>query len=175
MLCPLLTGTIARALDEPDPTSERAPLARTAVGMAVVGAVLALAVAMGQTPVVDPSVPSGLIATIAHSSSDQRVLNTYNVSGPLLWFGGGPEHVSVAIDGRADRYGGDYIARYTDLVAAREGWQTMLDELAPTSALLRRDEALSGALVAERGWVVVGREGDYVLLHAPGAPGWSTG
>jgi hypothetical protein len=175
MLCPLLTGTVARALDEPDPTRDRPRLARTAVGMGVVGAALALVIATVQTPVVDPSVPSGLIATIAHSSSDQRVLNTYNVSGPLLWFGGGPEHVSVAIDGRADRYGGDYIARYTDLVAAREGWQATVDELAPTSALLRRDEALSGALVAERGWVVVGREGDYVLLRAPAAPGWSTG
>jgi len=129
--------------------------------------------AVGQSPVVDPAVPSGLIAKVAQSSSSQRVLNTYNVSGPLLWFGGGPRHVSVAVDGRADRYGGDYLSRYTDMVAAREGWQSMLDSLAPTAALLRRDEALSGALVAERGWVVVGREGDYVLLHAPSSPGWS--
>ena len=173
MLCPLLTGTLARALGEPDPTRERSPLARTALGMAAVGALLGVVLAVGQSPVVDPAVPSGLIAKVAQSSSSQRVLNTYNVSGPLLWFGGGPGHVSVAVDGRADRYGGDYLSRYTDMVAAREGWQSMLDSLAPTAALLRRDEALSGVLVAERGWVVVGREGDYVLLHAPNATGWS--
>jgi hypothetical protein len=175
MLCPLLVGTLARALGDPDPSTERPPLARTAFGVGAVGAVLALVVAFGQNPVVDPSVPSGLIADVARATSGQRVLDSYNVSGPLLWFGGGPEHVSVAIDGRADRYGGAYIARYTDLVAAREGWQSTLDDLAPTAALLRRDEALSGVLVAERGWIVVGHEGEYVLLHAPGAPGWTQG
>ena len=174
MLAPLVVGILARALGEPDPWPGRLPLGRVVVGAGVAGAVLSLAVvALLPQPVVNASVPRGLIARIAAAPGQQRVLDTYDLAGPLLWFGGHPPHVLVAIDGRADRYGADYIDRYANTVAAVEGWAQQLDELRPTVALLRTDEALSGVLVAQRGWVEVAREGQYVLLHAPGAPGWS--
>jgi hypothetical protein len=81
--------------------------------------------------------------------------------------------VLVGIDGRADRYGGDYVRRYQGgLINARPGWQSLYDELRPTAALLLAEEPLTGVLVAEKGWVEVAREGAYVLLRAPDAPGW---
>jgi len=174
MLAPVVVGILARALGEPDPTTSPLPLRRVVIAAGAAGAVLSLGlVALLPQPVVDASVPRDLIARIADSPAPQRVLNTYDLSGPLLWFGGHPPHVLVAIDGRADRYGAHYIGRYADTLAAVEGWQQMVDELTPTAALLRVDEALGGVLVAQRGWVEVAREGQYVLLHAPGAPGWS--
>ena len=176
LLAPLVVGILARALGESDPvpTPVRHPMRRVLVTAAVVGAVLALGAAATQTPVVDPKIPVALLTRVADNPDPQRVLNTYNVAGPLLWFGGGPPHVTVGIDGRADRYGGAYIDSYTDgLVNARPGWEAQLDELAPTAAVLRVDEALAGVLVAQRDWVEVTREGRTVLLRAPGSTGWT--
>ncbi len=175
LLAAVVTGSLARAMGVPDPTREPAALRSLAFAFAATGATLALVIAAIQTPVVDPALPQHLIATLRQSPSPQRVLNGYNIAGPLLWFGGGPGHVQVAVDGRADRYGGDYISRYQKAMAAQPGWEAVIDELAPTSALMRTDEALSGVLVAQRGWVVVAREGDYVLLRVPGAAGWPAG
>jgi hypothetical protein len=173
-LAPLLTGILARALGEPDPApaGTRAPFARLALGLGAVGAVLGVLLAPMQSPVVDPSVPQNLLAVLRDAPGDQRVLNGYNVSGPVLWFSGPSPAVRVGIDGRADRYGADYISAYLDLVAARPGWSTLLDELAPTSALLRDSDALTEVLVAQRGWVEVGRESGWVLLRPPGSTGW---
>lgn len=176
MLAPITVGIVARAMGEPDPAPAlpRPRLWRTAWAAGALGLVLGVVLATTQTPVVDTDVPVSLIARIEAASAPQRVLDTYNVSGPLLWFGGRPPHVLVGIDGRADRYGGDYLRRYqSGLLAARPGWQQLYDELAPTSALLLQDEPLAGVLVDEKGWVEVAREGDYVLLRAPDAPGWS--
>jgi len=178
MLAPILTGTLARALGEPDPTPAGAPrprLARTSAVVVALGLVASLVMAAAQNPVVDPQMPRGLLAKVAATSSPQRVLNTYNVAGPLLWFGGRPPHVTVGIDGRSDRYGSEYATSYQDgLVQARPGWQVLFDQLHPTAALLGGAEALGPVLVAERGWVEVGREHGWVLLRAPDAPGWPT-
>ena len=178
MLAPIVVGTIARALGDPDPLPEgtRQPLARLSVGIAIVGVLLSGALALTQTPVIDPDIPQGLLAQVREHPEPQRVLNTYNVAGPLLYFGGPPPHVQVAVDGRADRYGGQYIDDYVStLVMARPGWEEMLEELDPTSAVLRVDEPLAGVLVAQRGWVEVTREGRTLLLRPPGASGWPTG
>ena len=176
MLAPIITGLLARSMGLPDPLprGERQPFARLSMGIAAVGAALALTFSILQTPVVDTAIPLTLIDDIHRASAPQRVLATYNLSGPVLWFGGPPPHVTVGIDGRADRNGGAYIDRYMNALAGQSGWKNLVDELKPTSALLQNDEALSELLVAEKGWVVVAREGEYVLLHAPGAPGWSS-
>lgn len=176
MLAPITVGIVARAMGEADPAPAlpRPRLWRTAWASGVVGLALGLFLAMTQTPVVDPDIPGGLLARLKATTAPQRVIDTYNVSGPLLFFAGPPPHVVVGIDGRADRYGGDYLRRYQGgLLGARPGWQDLLGELAPTSALLLKDEALAGVLVDQKGWVEVAREGDYVLLRAPDAPGWS--
>jgi hypothetical protein len=176
MLAPITVGVVSRAMgeDDPAPAHPRPRLWRTTWAAGAVGLVLGLFLAVTQTPVVDSDVPLPLLARLKDASAPQRVLDTYNVSGPLLWFSGPPPHVLVGIDGRADRYGGDYVRRYQgDLLGARPGWQSLYDELRPTAALLGKDEPLAGVLVAEKGWVEVARDGGYVLLRSPDAPGWS--
>jgi hypothetical protein len=175
MLAPIVTGTLARALGEADPAprGERPRLLGPSLALAALGIVGSLVVASMQNPVVDPILPTQLIATIRSVPSPQRVLNTYNLAGPVLWFGGPPPHVTVGIDGRSDRYGHDYTSLYQDgLIQARPGWETLFDQLHPTCALLWNRDALSSVLVAERHWVEVGRQGEFVLLRAPDATGW---
>lgn len=175
VLAPIVTASLARGLGEPDPlpAGTTQPLARFSVAVAGVGFALSLVLAATQTPVLDPDFPQDLFVQVKENPEPQRVLNAYNIAGPLLWFGGGPSHVTVGIDGRADRYGADYIEKYhIELMDARPGWEDLIDELKPTSALLRDDAPLAGVLVAQRDWVVVEREGRWILLHAPGAPGW---
>lgn len=170
ILAPLVTGSLARALglDDPLPRGTRQPLARTALGAAAVGAVLALVLSVLQQPVLDPDFPMKLLRQLRDDPLPQRVLNTYNIAGPLLYFGGPPPHVIVGVDGRADRYGNDYIDRYMNtLMQAAPGYEDMLEELAPTTALLKVDEPLAGVLEHQRGWTVLGTEGRYVLLRAP--------
>jgi len=175
ILAPIVTGSLARALGEQDPLPRgtRQPLARVSAAIAAVGFALSLVLAATQNPVIDPDFPQKLFAQVRDNPEPQRVLNAYNIAGPLLWFGGGPPHVLVGVDGRADRYGAAYIERYDgDLMDTRPGWEDVLAELKPTSALIRETEPLAGALVAQKDWVVVAREGRWVLLRAPDAPGW---
>ena len=85
MLAPILTGTLARALGEPDPTppdAERPRLLRTSIAVVALGLVGAVVMAAAQNPVVDPSAPLKLFAKIKATSAPQRVLNTYNAVGP---------------------------------------------------------------------------------------------
>jgi hypothetical protein len=175
LLAPIITGVLARrmGLTDPRPKGQPQRLARTSVGIASAGAVLALVLAAVQTPVVDAEIPQQLLGDIKAASAPQRVLTTYNLAGSVLWFGGGPSHVTVGIDGRADRYGAAYIDRYMNALSGEHDWRSVVDELKPTAALLSQDEALSTLLVDERHWVVVGQEGEFLLLRAPDAPGWS--
>jgi hypothetical protein len=174
MLAPILTGSLARALGDPDPVEVAATRgARTAIVLAALGAAVGVVAATQVTLVVDPGVPQRLIALV-RDQPGQRVLNDYDVSGPLLHFAGRPLGLQVAIDGRADRYGSDYIERYLELMRGTPGWEELVDELAPTSALLRSNSPLPGILQAQRKWVVVDRAGAYILLRPPGATGWPT-
>lgn len=174
MLAPILTGILARRmqLDDPRPRGARQPYARLSLGIATAGALLGLLLSFVQTPLVDSEIPQNLLADLKATSAPQRVLATYNLTGSVLWFAGPPPHVTVGVDGRADRYGSAYIDRYMNAVSGEHDWQSLVDELKPTAALLSEDEALSTLLVDERHWVVVGKEGQFVLLHAPDAPGW---
>jgi len=174
MLAPLVVGTLARALGEPDPlpAGTRQPMTRVLVGAGIAAALVAPLVATTQPVVVPRDIPVALLSRLADAPQPLKVLNTYNVSGPVLWFGGGPEQVTVGIDGRADRYGAEYIERYTDgLVFARPGWDELFDQLDPDVAVLRVDQPLTGVLVAQRGWTEVAREGSTVLLRAPDVRG----
>jgi hypothetical protein len=182
MLAPIAAGILTRALTArdgatplPHRSAARSWVAGCAATVVTLGLVSAVTLVAHQDPLLSERVPQQLIARLAATTSDQRVITSYNVSGATLLLGGGPPHVRIAIDGRADRYGGGYIRDYQSvLIAAAPGWAPLLDRLAPTSALLREDEPLWTALVTRRGWVDVGHEGMFILLRAPGAPGWSS-
>ena len=106
----------------------------------------------------------GLASAIDGLPKPQRVLNDYNVSGLVLFFGG--ERTQVGIDGRADLYGSEYIKNYVDALALRGRWKATIEELAPTSALLEADSPAAQYLISQ-GWFSEGQEAAYLLLVAP--------
>lgn len=106
--------------------------------------------------------PIALAGALAALPSGQRVLNEYNTSGIVLYFGG--EGTQTGVDGRADRYSPEYLKEYSGLMKLRGDWSELLDSLAPTSALLRSDSPLAHVLQEERGWEVVREERGWVLL-----------
>lgn len=172
LLAPTLAGALTRA-QAPAPAASRPPLLRTSWAIAGVGTLVAVVLALLPGQNLNGDKPVGLYQLIGRHAGPVRVLDTYNVSGPLLWFSGGPPHVKVAIDGRTDMYGGRYIDSYMDTVlAATPGWQTELDQLDPNAAVLYDNEALVGVLQAQRDWRVVASEDGVVLLVPPDATGW---
>lgn len=173
ILAPMLVGVIDRVrpgwrADPPRPLFTRISWAIAALGAAA-------AVVIALLPGTDLHQGRGvdLMERVAEHPGQVRVLNTYNAAGPLLWFGGGPGHVKVAIDGRTDRYGAAYIDSYLDtLLAARPGWQAMFDRLDPDAAVLYSNDALTSALKAERDWRQLDYDDGFVLLVPPDATGW---
>jgi hypothetical protein len=95
-----------------------------------------------------------------------RVFNAYNASGTLIAFGGG--NVRLAIDGRADLWGAEAIARVSDAQALAPGWEATVEAFDPDAFVLPEDSALAEVLVREGDWRVDLRDHDYVLLLPSG-------
>jgi hypothetical protein len=115
----------------------------------------------------DPLPRSTMALTIAQrlaaEPGEHRVLDSYNTSGVLLEFGG--PRLKVAVDGRAERYGGAYIDRYLAALDMNGDWQALLRELRPTHAVLYADQTIVQALKA-RGWrTVIADDNGFTLLE----------
>ena len=76
---------------------------------------------------------------------------------------GGPG-VKVAVDGRVDLYGSQYVQDYLRTLNMRNNFEGALAELDPNVALLRRDTALVWFLQNEKGWYTQGTQSDFILL-----------
>jgi hypothetical protein len=135
------------------------------IGLAMLGLPIGLAMIASQPHLPTEDYPFRLYQGLAALPSGQRVLNDYDLGGMVLRFGG--DGTQVGIDGRTDRYGSEYIDAYTGMMALRGEWQSLLDTLAPTSAILAEDDALAHVLVTERSWTRADSENGYVLLVAP--------
>ena len=92
-----------------------------------------------------------------------RVLNAYNASGVLVAFG--PPGVELGVDGRAERYGADYISQYLDVLRlSGDRWPAFLDDFAPEVAVVESDAAIRHLLEDDWRWRVVMADGGYILL-----------
>lgn len=174
LLAPLLAHRLAQGY--PTMAQRREPRwsMPLGIGLACVLTAAALASIPSQEHLPVDQYPFGLYDRLAQAGvgngSPERVLNDYNVAGMVLWFGG--EAPQVAIDGRTDRYGAEYIKVYMDALVMQGDWAAVLDELEPTAALLDEHGPLDEELATE-GWTVLGRENGYVLLtRPPGAFNW---
>lgn len=165
MLIPLIAHRMVQRFPTMAGRVEPAWSAKVGIGIASAAALFAVLWLPSQEQLPREEWPVELAASVSELPADQRVLNDYNIAGLVLLFGG--EGTQVGIDGRTDRYGPDYINDYTGMVNLNGDWQQLLDELAPTSALLEEDAALAHVLVAERQWVQLGEENGFVLLRAP--------
>lgn len=164
LLAPVILRRLESAFPHPDRVGserERRAVLGLTVLLVLVGAAAVWVHSM-KTPVLSPTLPRSLAAEIAADPGPHRVLDDYNASGAtILW--GGPS-TKVAIDGRADRYGAQFISDYSQLMLTMGDWQQQLAALDPNYALLRSDVPLVRELVAE-GWTVRDTEGPWVLLQ----------
>jgi hypothetical protein len=121
----------------------------------------------GQLVATDPldrAAPLRIAEALADGPADLRVLNHYNASGVLVAFG--PAGIELGIDGRAERYGQQYIDAYLDVFAlSGDDWPDFLAEFAPQAAVAEADQAIVHHLRDDLGWRVVMTDGDWLLLE----------
>lgn len=132
----------------------------------VAGAILpAIAFVQYTQPAVDPAKPAAIAHRLALQQKSLKVLDDYNVSGFLILYGG--DHIRLAVDGRADRYGHTFIKRYSDAFLGM-GWKTLVRDLAPDVAVVRESSPLNEQLQDVAHWKAVQRDGSWTLLTRPG-------
>lgn len=174
ILAPVLAVRLSIGFRGPAPLEVPGSLQRLGrpltVLMLTFGLISGVFTVLGSTAIDPATKPVALISKIARLTTPSQVLNGYNASGLVLWFARpqvSASFVQVGIDGRTDRYGSAYIDRYLSMERGQPGWDTMVEQLAPTVALLPDTDALVPLLVS-RGWTETGREAGYVLLLPPG-------
>ncbi|CAB4872048.1 unannotated protein [freshwater metagenome] len=139
--------------------------------LAVVSTVFLLASACGVVYVnarVNPlakTTPLAIAQKLAAIDGPKRVLNNYNASGVLAAFGG--SDLKLAIDGRADRDGGDYIKQYLNAESLIGPWKDLVNSVNPNYAVLASDSALAQELLTHQSWTLISRDGEFTLLKAP--------
>lgn len=161
LLAPLLASIAGRSAH---PQPDRSPPG-TAVLAGSLAVVLATAAIVTHSRV-DPAAraePRVIASVLGQEPGTVRVLNTYEAAGVLLEFSGG--NVELGIDGRADRYDPDFVARYFGAVYRLEDVDGVLETIRPQAAVLRQSEPLATHLQS-RGWVATHVDGDYVLMEA---------
>jgi hypothetical protein len=166
LLSPIYADRLSAAW--PRPITPPRHLERILLG--AVGAVAAAACVLvpaarliGEDPLPRSQMALAIASRLAGEPGVHRVLNSYNTSGVLLLFGG--PNTKLAIDGRAERYGGPYIDRYLAALDLHGDWQGLLRELKPTHAVLETDATLVQALL-QRGWhTVIKDDAGYTLLE----------
>lgn len=137
---------------------------------ALIGSAAVLAAALGvaaTTPALPPGVPSELFARVAAEPGQVRLVTDSRFGGMALALAGGPDHVKVGLDGRAERFGLDYNREYRAMIDGQPGWERTFAAQHPTLGLLLRTDPLTGLLQRELGWRIVAEDDEAVLLEAP--------
>ena len=137
---------------------------------ALAGSAAVLAVALGiaaTTPALPGTVPTGLLARIAAEPGQVRLVTDSRFGGMALALAGGPGHVVVGLDGRAERFGPDYIREYRAMIDGKPGWERTFAAQRPTLVMLLRTDPLGGLLQRELGWRIVAGDDEAVLLEPP--------
>jgi hypothetical protein len=169
LLGPLVARRLAQVWTRPPVRVERIK-PRTAV--IVVGIVslavgaLAVAAAVNVRPVARDD-PLRVWRALATQPGERRVLVDYGLGGQA----GLLADAVVAIDGRADRYGGEAIDAYLAMTDGLPGWERTLARYpGTTDAVVPTISGLADRLEGE-GWSPACVDGSYTWLTAPGVRG----
>jgi hypothetical protein len=124
------------------------PTPQTVLGGALVAAAVVGRIAVQEVRIDGPTAP---VTALAHVPADMRrapVLNDYDFGGYLIF-----EGVKPYIDGRADMYGDDFVAKDQDLQNGYESaLQATLARWRIRWSILRPDLPLVGVLDRTPGW-----------------------
>jgi hypothetical protein len=169
MLAPLAASTLGttRLLRRRPVAREQSTALAVVGGIFLIAATATISVATSRVEPLERAEPLAIAEAIAREPGPHRVFNAYNASGVLAAFGG--SEVRLAIDGRSDRYGGEYIDRHLEVIALEGDWRPVFERYDPTSAVLPKDSALTQELV-DNGWTIKLADADYVWLTPTAAP-----
>ena len=170
MLVPLaatLAGSVESSMRAQPADENRRLLAAGVVAVAVAFSALVFAV-IRLDPLAEAK-PMTIAQSLRERYSTVSILNNYNTAGVLLAFG--PEKPVLGIDGRAERYGTDYINDYLDVHSMTgQDWPSFLWEFDPEVAVVHEDAPIRYHLEETRGWRLTVREDPFVLLeHGQGS------
>ena len=129
---------------------------------------LAIGIATFSTAILDPFksvTPRRIAQRLSQSTSEIRIINDYNASGVLLAIGG--DRVHLAVDGRADRFDPNWLARYFAMLKESNTNYYLLDQLKPNAAVIDASSPLIWWLIENEHWSRVMADGRYVLVTAP--------
>jgi hypothetical protein len=141
------------------------------VGLCVLVAALGLGYVIARYATTDPLQNTKPLAIAEHLQTlpgDKRILNSYNASGVLAAFGG--QGVQLAIDGRSDRYGNDYIDKYIQMQDLQGDWQPFFRWVNPNYAVLTTQSPMALYLTEVQHWSTEQTANGYSLLKPP--VGW---
>ncbi len=138
---------------------------RVGLGVLAVAYLVALAVAAPQAADAPADVPEALAPLLVALPAGSAVLVEDGLGGWVEWRAPGVEPV---IDGLLDAYPVAYIRDFFTMTAVEPGWEGFVERTGARDAVLQADSALTLALRERLHWRVVGRDGDYAYLVAPG-------
>lgn len=165
VLAPMAASWASRAFEGsrrvPSRTERRALLVATSALSAL--GVVWLTVEVATVDPLSEATPLTIAQEIASDRGPVRVLNHYNTAGVLLAFG--PEEIELGIDGRAERYGEEYIDAYLDVFALQgDEWPDFIDDFDPDLAVVALEDAVRHYLEDDLGWQPVVEDDPYILL-----------
>ena len=92
--------------------------------------------------------PEAALAYVrSHGLADQRIFNSYNWGGYLIW-----HDMPVFIDGRADVYGDAFIREYLSTYRPTPHWRQLLEDRGVDYVLTEADGSLSTVLLEAPEW-----------------------
>jgi hypothetical protein len=113
------------------------------------------------------AMPVGAADFIAKAGLHGRMFNSYNHGGYLIYRFG--PALKVAVDGRADMYGDEFLTQYYRAYTGQAGWKSIFDKMKVDFVLLPCDAPLRQLLVAEHSYREVYRDDDNVVMVRAGA------
>jgi hypothetical protein len=165
MILPIAAASIDRLLPRRGgPPVDRGLVITAVITAATAGVAMTLWVLATTDPLTDtqPRRIAAAIAADAGSASPARVLNEYDASGVLAYFGG--PGVILAVDGRADRFEPSWIDTMLEVQRGERDPWPVLDDLDATHVVTEDGCALQRLLEQDGRWRTVLVDGDYALL-----------
>ncbi|MDT0201188.1 hypothetical protein [Nocardioides sp. AE5] len=161
LVAPVAAAALTRLVPEQDEATTGSDRRLAWVGWVV--AVAALPLIAPHTLKVGPELPDRIEEDLAALPAGAVVLNEWKWGGYLMWKH--PE-LDFVVSGYGDIYTTEELDRNVTLTKVDPGWDSRLDEIGPTVALLDAESRLAYALIHTSGWTV-SRESDGVVLMKP--------